>query len=114
MKNIYKFIVILSATLVSSFNTVYATHVAGADITYENVGVDSFLVTINIFDDCGSTANVSSIITVDFTNSCGLFSFSELFDQISFSEVSQLCPSEQPNSTCNGGNLPGMLINSLS
>ena len=109
MKNIYKFIVILSATLVSSFNTVYATHVAGADITYENVGVDSFLVTINIFDDCGSTANVSSIITVDFTNSCGLFSFSELFNQISFSEVSQLCPSEQPNSTCNGGNLPGML-----
>ena len=109
MKNIYTFIVILAATLVSSFNTVYATHVAGADITYENVGVDSFLVTINIFDDCGSTANVSSIITVDFTNSCGLFSFSELFNQISFSEVSQLCPSEQPNSTCSGGNLPGML-----
>ncbi|MFN7692058.1 MAG: hypothetical protein ACK5QU_13330, partial [Bacteroidota bacterium] len=86
-----------------------ATHVAGADITYQNVGADSFLVTINIFDDCGGVVNVPASITVDFTNTCGQFSFSETFTQISFSEVSQLCPSEQPNSTCNGGTLPGML-----
>lgn len=109
MKKISQFII---AFVISTFFIVSqskATHVAGADITYQNVGADSFLVTINIFDDCGGVVNVPSSITVDFTNTCGQFSFSETFTQISFSEVSQLCPSEQPNSTCNGGTLPGML-----
>lgn len=109
MKNIYKFIFVIVITTVAFYKSANATHVAGADITYENVGVDSFLVTINIFDDCGSTANVGNTISVDFTNSCGLTPFSLNFNNISNTEVSQLCPSEQPFSTCNGGSLPGML-----
>jgi gliding motility-associated-like protein len=109
MKNIFKSIVsFLTIFTIGSFSA-NATHVAGADITYQNVGTDSFLVTINIFDDCGGIANVGASITVDFTNTCGLFSFSENFDQLSETEVSQLCPAEQPNSTCQGGNLPGMI-----
>ena len=109
MKNISKLFVVVCITLFCNLKFANATHVAGADITYEHVGGNSFLITVNIFDDCGSTANVGSTITVDFTNSCGLASFSQTFNQISSTEVSQLCPSEQPNSTCNGGNLPGML-----
>jgi gliding motility-associated-like protein len=109
MKTIYRFFFIIITTAVACFQNAKATHVAGADITYEHIGADSFLVTINIFDDCGTTANVLSPITVYFTNSCGLPFFDVPFNEISSTEVSQLCPSEQPNSTCNGGNLPGML-----
>jgi large repetitive protein len=109
MKSIYKFFVLIGATIICSFNVAKATHVAGADITYENVGVDSFLVTVSIFEDCGGAATVGNTITVNFTNGCGLPDFNLSFPQTSISEVSQLCVSEQPNSTCNGGNLPGML-----
>lgn len=109
MKNISKIIIIFIAAIAANFQLAKATHVAGADITYENVGVDSFLVTVNIFEDCGGSATVGASITVNFTNGCGLANFTSNFPQTSVSEVSQLCASEQPNSTCNGGNLPGML-----
>ena len=109
MKSIYKFFIAIVAIITSNVNITKATHVAGADITYVNVGVDSFLVTVNIFEDCGGSATVGNTITVYFTNGCGLLDFNATFPQTSISEVSQLCASEQPNSTCNGGNLPGML-----
>jgi gliding motility-associated-like protein len=109
MKNIYKFLLVLSAIISLSADTANATHVAGADIVYENVGIDSFLVTVNIFEDCGGAATVGLNITVAFTNGCGFADFNENFPQISVSEVSQLCASEQPLSTCNNGSLPGML-----
>lgn len=109
MKNIYTFYIAIFAVIALDINIARATHVAGADITYVNVGIDSFLVTVNIFEDCGGSATVGSSITVSFTNDCGLLSLSQSFPQTSISEVSQLCASEQPNSTCNGGNLPGML-----
>lgn len=108
MKKISNFIFVLIAIIIANYKSANATHVAGADITYENVGVDSFLVTVNIFEDCGGLATVGNTITVSFTNSCGLSSQSLSFPQTSNTEVSQLCASEQPNSTCNGGNLPGM------
>jgi gliding motility-associated-like protein len=109
MKQITKFFVLSILAFIASSNLVKATHVAGADISYENVGVDSFLVTVNIFEDCGGAATVGQTITVNFTNTCGLAGFNLSFPQTSVTEVSQLCASEQPNSTCNNGNLPGML-----
>lgn len=108
MKIISKLILIFLAVLFINLNKANATHVAGADITYEHVGVDSFLVTVNIFEDCGGLATVGNSISVEFTNSCGLNSQSVNFPRTNLFEVSQLCPSEQPNSTCSGGNLPGM------
>jgi hypothetical protein len=109
MKKIIFTILITIVIIVSNFYLANATHVAGADITYENVGVDSFLVTVNIFEDCGGSATLGATITVQFVNTCGIANFSSSFPQTDVSEVSQLCDSEQPNSTCNGGSLPGML-----
>lgn len=108
MKIFSKLFIIISFVLGNIYSA-KATHVAGADITYVNVGIDSFLVTVNIFEDCGGAATVGSTITVAFTNGCGFNDFNETFSQTSISEVSQLCAFEQPNSTCNGGSLPGML-----
>jgi gliding motility-associated-like protein len=109
MKITIKLLTLVLSVILFNNKSVKATHVAGADITYEHVGVDSFLVTVNIFEDCGGAASVGNSITVNFTNSCGLSNFNSSFPRTSISEVSQLCASEQPNSTCNLGNLPGML-----
>lgn len=109
MKKITKIVFVLIAFLITNYKFAQATHVAGADITYENVGVDSFLVTVNIFEDCGGLATVGASINVNFTNTCGFADLIITFPKIGESEVSQLCASEQPNSTCNGGSLPGML-----
>ena len=109
MKKISKLFLTIFACVIAMINNANATHVAGADITYVNVGVDSFLVTVNIFEDCGGSATVGATITVAFVDGCTSTSHNETFSQTSISEVSQLCAFEQPNSTCNGGNLPGML-----
>ena len=41
------------------------------------------------------------------TNDCSLANPVINLPQISFSEVSQLCPADLPNSTCGTGTLPG-------
>ena len=109
MKNNYFYFVVILTSILINFKSAKATHVAGADITYVNVGQDSFLITVNIFEDCGGSATVGSTITVAFVDGCNGVNFNSTFSQTSISEVSQLCASEQPNSTCNNGNLPGML-----
>lgn len=108
MERLYTIIKITLLIFFTNVLSAFATHVAGAEITYKNVGVDSFLVTVNIFEDCGGAATLPNTITVYFSNNCGFSDFNSTFNRISTTEVSQLCPSEQGNSTCNGGTLPGM------
>ena len=88
-----------------SVNSVKATHVVGGDITYECVGTDSFLVQLQLYRDC-SGVNAPSQVPVRFISSCGCFT--QNLPLIGSTEISQLCPQELPNSTCNGGFLPGV------
>lgn len=83
-----------------------ASHVAGTDIQYQCVGQDSFLVTLNLFRDC-SGITVGATQNLNFTSSCG-GTVNAIANQVSVTEVSQLCPQQLVNSTCNGGLLPGM------
>jgi gliding motility-associated-like protein len=86
--------------------TLKASHVAGGDISYEHLSGDSFLVTLKIYRDC-SGITVSTVSEyVNFTSSCGVFDVALPF--VDSTEVSQLCDQSSANSTCNGGNLPGM------
>jgi gliding motility-associated-like protein len=102
------FALLLFAFSIININESKASHVAGSDITYQYLGSDSFLVTLRIFEDCGGAVAVGPNETVTFVSAvCGL-TFTASLPQISVTEVSQLCPSEQINSTCNGGSLPGM------
>lgn len=109
MNKITYFIFLLITASLINLNKANASHVAGADISYQYIGSDSFLVTLRIFEDCGGSTTVGPNETVTFVSAvCGL-NFTSSFPQISSTEVSQLCPAEQGNSTCNGsGTLPGM------
>ena len=48
MNNIYKAFSLVFL-IVSVFNSAKATHVAGADITYECLGNDQYVITLNVF-----------------------------------------------------------------
>ncbi len=88
-----------------------ASHVPGGNITYECVGPNQYLVTLTLFEDCGTafTGNTNQNITI--SNDCGLVNPNGSLPNTVFQqEISQLCPSSVNQSECNGGTLPGIYM----
>jgi hypothetical protein len=83
-----------------------ANHFSGADISYQCLGGDQYLVTLDLFRDCTGFMMVPQTLT--FTSDCGSnFSVNNI-PVTPGTEVSQLCSSQLGNSSCNGGALPGI------
>jgi hypothetical protein len=104
--------IVLITVALSSFlaNTeVRASHVVGAELQYECIGGDSFIITLVIFRDC-SGINVPGSFTLNGVNSCG-DAFNLNVDSVgNFIETSDVCsrrlgPNVPPGlgTTCNGG-----------
>ena len=117
------FSLIASLGLILSFsNTAHSTHVAGTDITYQCLGNDSFLITINVFRDCSPTSASWTYPgigvgfgggTITANSSCGQTinlslptTNTVIGNQAVGIDVSQLCPTAI--SSCSGGTHPGM------
>lgn len=100
--------VLLSVATMAAWNSAQASHVAGADITYECLGNNQYFVTLNVYRDCFGL-DMDATETIDLASSCGSSLSASLPLEYS-EEVSQLCEGELQNSTCNGGSLPGMEI----
>lgn len=96
---------VLTALSALSFNTVRASHIAGGEILYEYLGGGQWEITVNLFRDCDGITMPPNV-TVDFNSPCGNQTLVCPLGPVA--EVSQLCPEEIVNSTCNGGTLPGM------
>src|SRR5262245_19795257 len=84
-----------------------AAHYAGGDISYQCLGGNNYLVTLDLFRDCSGFMIVPQ--DLHFQSSCG-----QSFDVLGIpappgTEVSQLCTALLPSSTCNGGALPGYM-----
>lgn len=81
----------------------------GADLTYTCLGGNQYLVRLSFYRDCAGITPSSSYFVSVGSNSCGQ-SLSVTLNQLAGYpiEVSPLCPAQLPNSTCNGGNLPGV------
>ncbi|MDX1905742.1 MAG: gliding motility-associated C-terminal domain-containing protein [Bacteroidia bacterium] len=87
---------------------VSATHAMGADLRYECLGGNTYRITLTVYRDCqGSNLNPSQNIMFS-SASCGIASFIQQAPRVSLTELSPLCPAQQPSSTCNGGILPGV------
>lgn len=82
-----------------------ASHASGGEIVYECLGNNQYLITMYVYRDCAGIT-MPTTFTVNFTSPCGNQNLT--LTQTSFSEVSQLCLQQLPQSTCNGGNLPGL------
>jgi gliding motility-associated-like protein len=82
-----------------------ATHISGGEIYYDCLGGNQYLITLVVYRDCAGI-NLDNSYTLDLTSPCANKTLT-----VSTSggvEISQLCGLELPNSTCNGGSLPGI------
>lgn len=105
MKKITSFILFAFASLLSK-----ASHIAGGDLTYVCLGGNQYQINLNLFVDClGFDPGTAQ--TINFTSTCGGNTTTTVnCTNPGGTEISQLCPTQLNNSTCNGGTLPGMWV----
>ncbi len=87
--------------------TANASHMAGADLTYEYLGNGQYLVTYTLYRDCfGIPAPTSAFMTMS-SASCNNFSQSVTLNAVpgTGQEISYACPGTL--TTCSGGTAPG-------
>ncbi len=85
-----------------------ATHAMGSDLTYTCLGGNTYEFTLTIYRDCAGV-DLTQQQNIEFSSAtCGISTFILKADRVSFTELSPLCPAQQPNSSCNGGPLPGV------
>ena len=84
-----------------------ASHVAGGYISYTPTGnLNEYTLTLTIYRDC-SGINVPVSTTLDISNTCGFNDTTATLGFLSSEEISQICPSQLANTTCNSGLLQG-------
>lgn len=106
---IFNQIVLSISFLVLLVSNSKASHVPGGNVTYQCVGPNQYLVTLTLYEDCGSAFEANGIQTIQINNDCGFPVSSATLNNVVYQqEVSQLCPSQLPSSECAGGNLPGV------
>lgn len=99
--------VCLLACCLFSVREARASHAAGADLTYTCLGNNQYRISLAFYRDCdGIAAPTSAAVTI--LNGCTNTTTSLTLARQGFIEVTQLCPSQISNSSCNGGNLPGI------
>jgi len=82
-----------------------ATHFSGGEIYWTCLGNNQYQITLMVYRDCAGI-NVDPSVTLQLTSPCGNTSMTVTHSGPT--EISQLCSSSLPNSTCNGGTLPGI------
>ena len=86
-----------------------AAHLPGGNITYTCLGSNQYDVRLELFRECSGAAMIPQELL--FASSCGTSFTIGSLNPVQVVEVSQLCPADLANSTCNGGTLPGIELN---
>ncbi|MCP4442995.1 MAG: T9SS type A sorting domain-containing protein [Aureispira sp.] len=102
--NLIRGMILTLLILCVSASIVHATHAAGSDLSYEQIGPNQYQVTLKLYRDC-SGINLSGTQPLYITDTCGM-TMSIQLQQISQRDISTACPSAGPNS-CNGGTVFG-------
>ena len=84
---------------------VQATHFSGGEIYWECIGTNQFRIRLVVYRDCAGI-EVDPSYNLQLTSPCGNRTLN--VSTPGGVEISQLCDIELPNSTCNGGSLPGI------
>ncbi|MBK9177876.1 MAG: PKD domain-containing protein [Flavobacteriales bacterium] len=93
-------VILLGSALLSR-----ATHFSGGEIYWECLGNNQYRITLMVYRDCAGI-NVDPTVTLQLNSPCGNTSMT--VSHSGPTEISQLCGAQLPNSTCNGGPLPGI------
>jgi len=85
-----------------------ANHVLGGNLTWDCLGGNQYQITMRIYKDCfGASPALSAENLFVFPTGCVLNPQNITLNLISTTEISNLCASELPSSSCNGGLSPG-------
>ena len=85
--------------------TARGTHMSGGEIYWNCLGNDQYEITLVVYRDCAGIA-LDPAYDLDISSPCGNMTLHVTTP--GGVELSQLCDQELPNSTCNGGTLPGI------
>jgi gliding motility-associated-like protein len=113
-----KLLPVLTVLLLSLiFSETRANHVLGGNLTWECLGGDQYQITYTQYRDCFAATPALSVENVFFfPNGCGSLPFIQDLNFVSELEISDLCPTELANSSCEsyfanapiGGIFPGV------
>lgn len=95
---------LLTLLLLSSI-AARATHMSGGEIYWECIGPNQYRIRLLVYRDCAGI-NVDPSYNLEVSSPCGSHNLTVTHN--GGTELSQLCDLELPNSTCNGGTLPGI------
>lgn len=107
MKSLLQGFLLTLILLFSLTSKITASHAVGIDIHYECLGGNQYQFFVEFYRDCDGIAAPTSVNISMSSASCGI-NTSTTLTQVSSQEVSQICGTQIPNTTCNGGNLPGI------
>ncbi|HRH36744.1 MAG TPA: SprB repeat-containing protein, partial [Flavobacteriales bacterium] len=96
---------LLSCLLILAAFGARATHFSGGEIYWDCLGNNQYRITLVVYRDCAGI-NVNLSETLQLSSPCGNTTLTVTTP--GGTEISQLCGAELPNSTCNGGTLPGI------
>ncbi len=85
--------------------TAYGTHISGGEIYYNCLGGNQYRITLVVYRDCAGIS-LNGSYTLNVNSPCGNKTMTVTTP--GGTEISQLCDLQLPNSTCNGGSLPGI------
>ena len=84
----------------------HATHTMGADMHYACLGGGQYMVTLQLFRDCGGVVPLTTQVLNYTSQSCGVSGAINLNQPGSAVDVTPICPSAQ--SSCSGGGQYGV------
>ena len=85
----------------------YASHMMGADLTYQCLGGLNYKLTLRFYRDCAGASAPTSVV-INMSSGCSAASSVTATQVGPPVEVSAICPTQISSSSCNGGNLPGV------
>ncbi len=94
---------LLSLIMIFSAQNIFASHFAGADLTYTNIGGNSYKVSLSFYRDCSGIAAPTSVIIYAECASNTNFNFTFGLSLLSGSgqEITNVC--SEVHSSCSGG-----------
>ncbi|MEN8956686.1 MAG: HYR domain-containing protein, partial [Flavobacteriales bacterium] len=104
-----KKLLIILTTLFVFLNNARTTHIVSADLTYECLGGLSYKFTLKLYRDCAGQA-IGGFQSIDFNSASLAVDSNFLLPLDTTYEVSQVCDSLLPFTTCNSGTLPGIEV----
>ena len=103
-----KVCVLISISILCTLQNATASHVMAVDLTYKCSGANQYIFTLAFYRDCkGVDAPTAPTLDIN-SSSCGIHTSITLFQVGPGVEVSEICNASLPNTTCNGGTLPGV------